>query len=115
MNLNCDAIQSKTEANDFFSTLNKDITLIQTNKIKSNYLESIGNDMYQKFFFYIEEHNISYIKKAIDDRLSIARSTTKTQSPNVQDPMLTTVQTARKGTGKGHRKNGLTTIYYEND
>ena len=59
--------------------------------------------------------NGNEIKKAIDDRLSIARSTTKTQSPNVQDPMLTTVQTARKGTGKGHRKNGLTTIYYEND
>ena len=70
MNLNCDAIQSKTEANDFFSTLNKDIILIQTNKIKSNYLESIGNDMYQKLFFYIEEHNISYIKKAIDDNIA---------------------------------------------
>ena len=59
--------------------------------------------------------NGNEIKKAIDDRLGIARSATKTQSPNVQDPMLTTVQTARKGTGKGHRKNGLTTIYYEND
>jgi hypothetical protein len=59
--------------------------------------------------------NGNEIKKAIDDRLGIARSATKTQSPNVQDPMLTTVQTARKGTGKGHRKNGLTTIYYENN
>ena len=55
---------------NFFSTLNKDITLIQTNKIKSNYLESLGNDMYQKLFFYIEEHNISYIKKSIDDNIA---------------------------------------------
>ena len=55
---------------NFFSTLNKDITLIQTNKIKSNYLESLGNDMYQKLFFYIEEHNISYIKKTIDDNIA---------------------------------------------
>ena len=54
----------------FFSTLNKDITLIQTNKIKSNYLESLGNDMYQKLFFYIEEHNISYIKKSINDNIA---------------------------------------------
>ena len=55
---------------NFFSTLNKDVTLIQTNKIKSNYLESLGNDMYQKLFFYIEEHNIFYIKKAIDDNIA---------------------------------------------
>ena len=55
---------------NFFSTLNKDITLIQTNKIKSNYLESLGNDMYQKIFFYIEEHNISFIKQSIDDNIA---------------------------------------------
>ena len=55
------------------------------------------------------------IQKTISDTLNRATAETKTQSSNVQDPMLTTVQTARKGTGKGHRKDNGTTIYYENN
>ena len=54
------------------------------------------------------------LENAIDDRLNIARSETKTASSNIQEPLMNTIQTARTGTGKGHRKDNGTTIYYEN-
>lgn len=55
------------------------------------------------------------LENAIDDRLNIARSETKTASSNIQEPLMNTIQTARTGTGKGHRKDNGTTIYYENN
>ena len=62
-----------------------------------------------------ERINGDKIENAIDDRLGIARAETKTQSPEIQEPQMNKVQTARTGTGKGHRKNGLTTIYIDNN
>jgi hypothetical protein len=55
------------------------------------------------------------LENAIDDRLGIARAEVNTASPEIQDPLMNTVQTARTGTGKGHRKDNGTTIYYENN
>ena len=55
------------------------------------------------------------LENAIDDRLNIAKSETKTASSNIQEPLMNTIQTARTGTGKGHRKDNGTTIYYENN
>lgn len=55
------------------------------------------------------------LEKAIGDRLGVARAEVDTASPEIQDPLMNTVQTARTGTGKGHRKDNGTTIYYENN
>ena len=51
----------------FFSSKNKDITLIETNKIKNNYFQTLGDDIYQHIFYFIEEHNVPYIQKLIND------------------------------------------------
>ena len=55
------------------------------------------------------------LEKTIGDTLNRATAETKTEKPQIQDPNMTTIQTARTGTGKGHRKDGATTIYYENN
>lgn len=55
------------------------------------------------------------LEKTIGDALNRATAETKTETPEIQDTNMTTIQTVRTGTGKGHRKDGATTIYYENN
>ena len=50
---------------DLFSASNKYITQIQTDKIKNDMLESLGDNLYKVIFFYIKENNYNKVNYLI--------------------------------------------------
>ena len=50
---------------DLFSASNKYITQIQTEKIKNDMLESLGDNLYKVIFFYIKENNYNKVNYLI--------------------------------------------------
>jgi hypothetical protein len=79
--------------------------------VRQNRLRQMKKDDPERY----QRINGKRLEKNIGDTLNRATAETKTASPEIQEPLMNTVQTARTGTGKGHRKNGGATIYYENN
>ena len=50
---------------DLFSASNKYVTQIQTDKIKNDMLESLGDNLYKVIFFYIKENNYNKVNYLI--------------------------------------------------
>ena len=50
----------------FFSSENKDVTLLQTYLIKDRYVKSIKNDIHKLILFYIKENNLNLVKQIVD-------------------------------------------------
>ena len=50
----------------FFSSENKDVTLLQTYLIKDRYVKSIKNDIHKLRLFYIKENNLNLVKQIVD-------------------------------------------------
>ena len=57
------SFQQLQSRHPFFSSENKEITLIQTNLIKNQFLKSINNDTHQLMTFYIKENNYNFVKQ----------------------------------------------------
>ena len=79
--------------------------------VRQNRLRKMKQDDPERY----KRINGKRLEKTIGDAINRATSETKTTSPEIQDPLMNTIQTARTGTGKGHRKDNGTTIYYENN
>ena len=50
----------------FFSSENKDVTLLQTYLIKDRYVKSIKNDIHKLILFYIKENNLNLVKQIVE-------------------------------------------------
>ena len=79
--------------------------------VRRNRLEKMKHDDPERY----ARINGKQLEKSIGDTLNRATAATKTGKNSLQNTVLNTAPDVKKGTGKGHHKDGGLTVYYENN